>query len=753
MKEKLFINDELVDLPSDTIALTSQINDIGELKDRQSNFSNSLTLPFTPTNIRIMKMLGVAGNTSKLPYQDIKVKYSFEGIELISDGFGVIKNTAKGYSFIVYSGNKNIFSDIKGLKLSDLDFTQYNHNLTLQVFKDSHANTDGYIYAIANYSGSGDDTFVLETYSPSFYIHTLFKMIFEQAGYTISGDIFSDADYKSRITTMANGSLRNVNDVNVVLDVGDQTIATGETGYKYLPELIVNGDFEANSGWYLGLGWSIQGWSLGVGRAVYDGTIGTPLEYPTIIATAGLKYKVSFDVLKNDGTGTNSANFGGVNLNSNHLAIGRHSYTITAINTNKFSIFSSGGNDMEIDNVSIQEVIDQANYEENFDIQPVTKSYLIHSYLTTTSGYYNLQGVGSITEIFGTNFTILVNKNDGTGFFEIPSAFFFNPVNVNLFTYYFDAGKLINFYVRVDSELDTGNIPMIHRIRFQNDYTLRIRTDEESVEVIIENEIGSTLQTAFIKDVMQRFGLSIDRKKNSNEYRFIQMKNLLNDKANAEDWSDKFSDFISEDYQLNYAKINNFKFIYDRNDNDVTEDFADGFFEIDNVNLKDEKQIAKTIFKASNKFQTLNDIYYPNAYFISHWEYQPPEDGQPEEFNFEVKKDGLRIFKLTNKTRNITVTTIWDGVVTEIISDSRPYLDFKEVDYQTELNNNYIEVKNILNDYKKFKGNFDLNLLDNYKLDFFRLKYLRQYGKYYYLNKVINFIPNKKTKIELIEIK
>ena len=43
--EELYLNNILIELPSRTIARTLQINDVGEVEDRQANYSNTIKIP------------------------------------------------------------------------------------------------------------------------------------------------------------------------------------------------------------------------------------------------------------------------------------------------------------------------------------------------------------------------------------------------------------------------------------------------------------------------------------------------------------------------------------------------------------------------------------------------------------------------------------------------------------------------------------------------------------------------------------
>jgi len=202
MDERLYINSKLIHLPERSVSRTLQINDFRETKDRQANYSNSIKIPKTASNVEIFESLGMVGIQNRLPYEKVSVKYVLNGIQLISDGKGIIKNTNEFYNLVVYDGNISM-NDLLGVQtLQDLDFNlgayRYNHTLTSFLFFNSFENTSGYVYCLKGLGGITS----LQNTIPSFYIHTLFEMIFVQKGWQIVGDIFSNADYLSRIQTM-----------------------------------------------------------------------------------------------------------------------------------------------------------------------------------------------------------------------------------------------------------------------------------------------------------------------------------------------------------------------------------------------------------------------------------------------------------------------------------------------------------------------------------------------------------------------
>lgn len=213
MNEELYLNGIRVELPIRSVARTLQINDIAEVKDRQANFSNSIKIARTPNNIIAFDTIGVTGTNSKFPYQEVSVKYILEGIELVSNGKGVLKSTTKGYNLIIYDGNISMSDLLGDKKVSELDFSAYNHNLTQSLYTSSYTNTSGYIYGLGKfYENASTNLIDIDLQGVSFYVHTLFEMIFIQNGWSVSGDILTDINFINRVTSTAIGYDRTIID-------------------------------------------------------------------------------------------------------------------------------------------------------------------------------------------------------------------------------------------------------------------------------------------------------------------------------------------------------------------------------------------------------------------------------------------------------------------------------------------------------------------------------------------------------------
>lgn len=98
------------------------------------------------------------------------------------------------------------------------------------------------------------------------------------------------------------------------------------------------------------------------------------------------------------------------------------------------------------------------------------------------------------------------------------------------------------------------------------------------------------------------------------------------------------------------------------------------------------------------------------------------------------------------------------GAITTVVIEGQdanaeyiPYLSTKFMSLQYSLDNNYKSFKDILNNYKKIDLVVNLSLIDIYNLDFFRLKYLKQTGRFYYVNN-IQYTSSALSKCEALEL-
>lgn len=258
MAEILYLNKQLVDIPSKKVTRKIQIGDIGDISSRKSTFSYSIKLPMTSRNKIVLDMLGVMGNNSRKPYEAIRADYVVDGIYLVENGFARIRATTGQYEVNIFDGVVALSEALKGKKLNGLPLSDLDHILTTQNFVNAMDRTEGYIYALGDFGllSTNSSTVKVERQAPSIFVHTLFRKIFEAIGINLVGDFFSiNEEYLSEVVTPVKGyEIEQVEDLTTTSKGGvdlDQLsdYRSGSTTYIEVREdfSLTNDGFSAGS--------------------------------------------------------------------------------------------------------------------------------------------------------------------------------------------------------------------------------------------------------------------------------------------------------------------------------------------------------------------------------------------------------------------------------------------------------------------------------------------------------------------------
>lgn len=205
---ELYINGKLVDLePSEPIACTYQRNDIGDLKDRQADYTNEFNLPLTKTNKIILGNPELVQSQSAKPYRKNTARLLQDGIEIIGNGVAIIGSSTLGEGFVsvtVYSGIFDLFARLGDKTLKDVDFEDLSHIWNNTFAVSAKDNLTGVVYPLikTEVSDISDSTWAINNQVPSVFVRTIFERIINQAGYTISGDFFLTSQYQNMIMPM-----------------------------------------------------------------------------------------------------------------------------------------------------------------------------------------------------------------------------------------------------------------------------------------------------------------------------------------------------------------------------------------------------------------------------------------------------------------------------------------------------------------------------------------------------------------------
>lgn len=188
------IGDEELDLnPEEVVPLIKQIGEIGDFSLIQGSGTNSIKLPLTAKNKRILDNLQMIQAESEKPYRKLDATVILEGYEVIQNGYTIVLDSENELSLQIVGGNASFFDLLKGKSIRDLDLSLYDHPRTFSVILASRNYTEGIIYPIVDMQGldNSNNDFDVRNLLPATYIKTIWDKIAEEAGYTWEGEFFS----------------------------------------------------------------------------------------------------------------------------------------------------------------------------------------------------------------------------------------------------------------------------------------------------------------------------------------------------------------------------------------------------------------------------------------------------------------------------------------------------------------------------------------------------------------------------------
>jgi hypothetical protein len=201
---ELYINGQLCDLSNFTrIGLTKQANNIGELQDRQGNFTNTFKLPLTQNNIKIIGVSNDVQSNSSIPYETLNVTYIQDGIATVVNGRGVIEGVTDTIDISVTSGNTSLSDVIGDLIVGDLftDETEFTWNLTNVINSGSYWNFPLIDWSIDIDTFFDTDIIDVRKMLPCLPIPKLFEKLEERIGFKIGGAYIDSVDHNSMVLT------------------------------------------------------------------------------------------------------------------------------------------------------------------------------------------------------------------------------------------------------------------------------------------------------------------------------------------------------------------------------------------------------------------------------------------------------------------------------------------------------------------------------------------------------------------------
>ena len=635
--ERLYFNGQLVELPNGVqISTNYQIATFKNLEDFQISFTNTITIPSTEKFINILRGYGIEGAQTTAPYRINRVTYYRNGVLQFENASAIITSYDQSFKINIYFQNNALFEIIDGLKISDLQLSQFNHQLNLSKYNELLV--DGVLsYPLANYGVQEDEEILFEYQVPAIKTSYLWNKIFADNGFSY---VYKGRGNRPDFNPFLS---EEWNDARLTFDQGIEPNTEEE-----LEEI----DFSVS------------------GRAQNQ------FDFVQSDIPFEVFFGLGFDTQRND---------------SNIYVNGLNGASVFAVNEENYYKIQLGGDVIAAD-------IQECRLE-------VLKN--------------------------GIFFTEIATIEQGINQFSFDERLFLT-----------DGDELL-FQFRCTNQESNQTIDL------NCDINIEITVDNQFRNINLSEYFNKIGQKEFIKNLANKFGLVF--RQVGTVYEFISFKELLTPFANYQsfdalkpvnfvfdDWSDKFNNLVKQETKLskNWKKRNSLQYKYiNENDN-----FADSEILIDDQTLENEGKILNSLFFAPiNSNISLSEGRLKRIPL-----YEVEEEGP------KVSKPGA--FFITTKKVEGTFKYKQVGANPRTYNGQFQIANFKGLSF-VELKNKWIQLQSILTRTEKIEAELKLNELDIQSLNWFKLKYIKQLGGLYYLNKINNFTNNETTVCELTKVR
>ncbi len=226
---ELFINDLRVDLYENVgIGTTFQTANLINLNARGGSYTNKFKVPLTAINKSILENAQIVNSDTNYPYEFNTASISIDGVMVLADGVAFVEATGDD-SLVIYvlSGNSDFFNLIKGVNLSDLDFSQYNHTLSnTDLTTYSVDVTSGLVYPFLGFTDNEADNAIDEVNSlgqsiprairlgeclPAMFVDSILDAVESYTGWKIEGTLRTNTEFL-KLCFLANNFIKEYDD-------------------------------------------------------------------------------------------------------------------------------------------------------------------------------------------------------------------------------------------------------------------------------------------------------------------------------------------------------------------------------------------------------------------------------------------------------------------------------------------------------------------------------------------------------------
>ena len=205
------------------IALSLSNSNVRDITQKNTGFSKNFKLPGTSKNNRALgHIFSISSDSSFDPRKKVKAQLLVDSVPVFTGIFQLDSVTPKdgnqGTRDIMYSANLyeeqvNLMSQIEGLYIDELDFSEYDHKWVGSAITTSWTNNKGYIYPLLDLGSNYKLSDINGTYGelkgtdfyPATFAKTIWDKIFAGAGYSYSSSLISGSTFSNLVIPFNEG--------------------------------------------------------------------------------------------------------------------------------------------------------------------------------------------------------------------------------------------------------------------------------------------------------------------------------------------------------------------------------------------------------------------------------------------------------------------------------------------------------------------------------------------------------------------
>lgn len=224
---RIFIEDQELDITKDfSQQITYAVDDLTNTDSKATSFSKTIVLPGTANNNRLLGNIFeftnsnfTAGTAPNVGYnfnasKSAKARLEINGLQVMKGVLRLLEIIVDGewieYEVALFGELGGFYSSMGARKLTDLDFSEYDHQYSVANITsswDGVSGGTGYYYPLIDYGNTSPvgnvdfnkKNFYFTAFRPAFYVREYMAKIMEQAGYTYTSTFFDSAFFKRLI--------------------------------------------------------------------------------------------------------------------------------------------------------------------------------------------------------------------------------------------------------------------------------------------------------------------------------------------------------------------------------------------------------------------------------------------------------------------------------------------------------------------------------------------------------------------------